>query len=98
VTFLKNVYVTSGRFTSAAASATHPRFRDLTRLLLHEIQHVKQYRDMNYDLNAFALKYNFQICKAGFDSSHPEKLPLEKEAYDIEVRRQIFARSVLIRL
>lgn len=37
----------------------------LVRLLIHEVEHVKQYRDTNYFLPGYAHKYLFEFCKAG---------------------------------
>ena len=57
-------------------------FYSVTRLLIHELQHVKQYHDYSYNLFTFAHAYLYEVCKAG--SYRNSKY--EAEAYNIEGR------------
>lgn len=56
----------------------------MTSLLMHEIQHVKQYASFNHDLNSFGYQYLFQYCKAGFNYNDP-RFTLEEDARRQEV-------------
>lgn len=67
-TFNREVYVVNKDDQSPTPEA-------MTRLLIHEIQHVAQYRDYLYILPAFGLVYTFQLCRYGYDN-----MPLENAA------------------
>ena len=77
-TFNKDVYV-------QPKSDHDPTFENVVRLLLHEIEHVQQYRDFGYSVTLFAYKYAFQICKYKYNNAPLENDARAKEnaAYDL---------------
>ncbi|KAL8719363.1 MAG: hypothetical protein Q9225_003620 [Loekoesia sp. 1 TL-2023] len=79
ITINRNIYIIlppPPSFTWQQYPQVYPQFLSLSKLLRHELQHVKQYHDSSYNLVTFAHKYLFQFCKAGGYS----KNPLEQEA------------------
>jgi hypothetical protein len=67
---------------SAATTADSGGFEMTTRVLLHELEHVIQYRDQGYNIPLFGLKYLFGWCKAGMSYSN---IPQEVQARQWEV-------------
>ncbi|KAG8813142.1 hypothetical protein FRC19_002634 [Serendipita sp. 401] len=59
----RRIYMRADR----VVTGSDPRFEEVTRTLLHEFAHVKQYRSVGYDLTLFGLQYLYNFCKAGFD-------------------------------
>jgi hypothetical protein len=79
-TFNRDVYTAHQN----ARTGSDPNFVwTVQAILLHELTHVLQYRDHDYNLNTYALEYCFQYCD---DGGYPAGvgqpgMPLEVEAF-----------------
>lgn len=72
ITFGRLIYV---RADSSATTANIPllgdsAFRKDTKNLLHEFQHVQQYRDVGYINSAFGARYLFDYCTVRKPHTH----------------------------
>ncbi|KAL8831905.1 MAG: hypothetical protein Q9170_005098 [Blastenia crenularia] len=79
-TFGKLIYVRGPRSATIANTPLlgDRAFRKNTKTILHEFQHVQQYRDLGYVNPLFGARYLFDYCTAG--NNYTENV-LEKEAY-----------------
>ncbi len=78
-TFGRHIYLTeSARYSGAKFTVA---FRNQVQLLIHELEHCRQYQTLGWSLQKFGLKYLGEFCKAGFSY---EKNVMEKDAYAIE--------------
>lgn len=84
-TFNRDVYT----YFNSAPTADSPIFIRNTKLLIHEIEHVKQYESHGYNLASYGYRYLFQYCKAGFKY---RQLAYEASAYTVQVRKEIWAK------
>ncbi|KAM6517621.1 hypothetical protein FSOLCH5_008588 [Fusarium solani] len=83
VTFLKRVYVLAkyAPFRRHDSAASQKAFFDQTWLLAHQYQHVKQYREVGWDIGKFADKYIYGWCMAGKKySKNPMEISANKAA------------------
>jgi len=72
-TFGKEVFLNA----PAARYGDSGSFTSVTRLLLHELQHVVQYKNVGWHVPTFGLSYLFGYCKNGFKY---ESIPAEVDA------------------
>ncbi|PVF95479.1 hypothetical protein CPB86DRAFT_571164 [Serendipita vermifera] len=73
----RRIYMRAGR----SVDGSDPNFFRVTRTLLHEFAHVKQYRSVGYDLSRFASQYLYNHCKAGFS--------YDNNIMEIDAKRQV---------
>ena len=78
-TFGRNIYVPADPVTTFS-TADAGAFEIMTRTLIHELAHVKQYKQRGYNLHSFGLDYIYQWCHNG----GYEKIDLEVEAYAVQ--------------
>lgn len=78
-TFGRNIYFPDEATTSFAEGQA-AAFEFMTTNLIHELQHVKQYKQRGYNLHSFGLDYIYDWCYHG----GYEKIPVEVEAYAIQ--------------
>lgn len=69
-TFNRDVYTALPN----ALNGADPVFKYLIKnVILHELSHVLQYKDLGYNLVRFADKYSFEVCKDGYWNMWLEK-------------------------
>lgn len=78
-TFGRNIYFPDAPVTSFS-TADAGAFEIMTRNLIHELAHVKQYKARGYNFHSFGLDYIYQWCHNGGYLN----IDLEVEAYGIQ--------------
>jgi hypothetical protein len=70
ITWGKEIYVKA--YGAESAGRMDVNFEYITRLMLHELTHVKQFKSLGYITPAFGAKYLFQHCMVSFSAPKHE--------------------------